>query len=375
MYLVKIVMIDTIRLIHDIKVIPEEFRFSKTKKDIFSGILNPTKEMRASGKYYPRITFIKRPMRGGVQQQISIECSLPKLLKGNNFEEVCDVDFDNIVEALKRALWGMGVKWQFSSTIANYKVSRVDYSKNIVFNDGMTVSQILRLINNAQISGSMDASSSEFRNGGQILHLHTNARDIVFYDKIADLKQSRRSEKRAIENDNKCQLELLDYLQKKRNLAVLRFEIRLNSAREIRNNLKKIGLDDGDLSFKRLFSSDISRSILTHWWGEIYDKIPKALLDRDTPENFYIGILQDPRATPLRVLATLGVYHQARIPCYDERFMRELFDKRFKPGSWNRARRLLLESEAPKNLRHLIYIGNTIKRMEAIKISDYGIII
>lgn len=368
-------MIDTVRLVHDVKVIPEEFRFSKTRKGVFSGILNPTKEMRASGKYFPRVTFIKRPMRGGVQQQISIECSLPKLLKGNNFEEVCDADFDDIIETLKRVLWGMGVKWQFSSTIANYKVSRVDYSKNIVFNDGATVPQILRLINNAQIGSLMDASSSEFRNGGQILHLHTNARDIVFYDKIADLKQSKRSEKRAIENDNKRQLELLDYLQKKRDLAVLRFEIRLNSAREIRNNLKKIGLDDGDLSFKRLFSSDVSRPILTHWWEEIYNKIPKALLDRDTPENFYIGILQDPRATPLRVLATLGVYHQTKMPCYDERFMRELFDKRFKPGSWNRTRKLLLESEAPKNLRHLIHIGNTIKKMRAIDISDYGIII
>lgn len=310
-----------------------------------------------------------------MQQQISIECSLPKLLKGNNFEEVCDADFDNIIEALKQSLWNMGIKWQFSSTIANYKVSRIDYSKNIVFDDGATVSQILRLINNARISSVMDASSSEFRNGGQILHLHTNARDIVFYDKIADLKQSKRSEKRAIEYDNKCQLELLDYLQKKRNLAILRFEIRLNSAREIRNNLKKIGLDNSDLSFKRLFLSDISRFVLTHWWEEIYNKIPKALLDCDTPENFYIGVLQDSQATPLRVLATLGAYHQARMPYYDERFMRELFDRRFKPGSWNRTRELLLESETPKNLRHLIHIGNTIREMKTIKISDYGIII
>lgn len=50
-------MIDTIRLIHDIKVIPEEFRFSKTKKGVFSGILNPTREMRTSGKYFPLITI------------------------------------------------------------------------------------------------------------------------------------------------------------------------------------------------------------------------------------------------------------------------------------------------------------------------------
>lgn len=368
-------MIDTIRLIHDVKTIPEEFRFSKTKKGIFSGVLNSTKEMRASGKYFPRVTFIKRPTRGGIQRQISIECSLPKLLKGNNFEEVCDADFNDIVERLRQALWDMGIKWQFSSTIANYKVSRIDYSKNIVFNDGVTVSQILRLINGANISSLMDVSSSEFRNGGQILHLHTNARDIVFYDKIADLKQSKRSEKRAIENDNRYQLDLLDYLQKRRNLAVLRFEIRLNSAKEIRSNLRKVGLNDQDLSFKNLFSLDTSRLILMHWWKEIYERIPKAPLDHETPENFYIGILQDSHATPLRVLATLGVYHQARTSYYDERFMRELFDKRFKPESWNRTKKLLLEPEAIKNLKYLIRIDNTIQEMKSLRIRDYGIII
>lgn len=331
--------------------------------------------MRASGRYFPRVTFIKRPMRGGMQQQISIECSLPKLLKGNNFEEVCDTDFDDIVERLKRALWDMGVKWQFSSMIANYKVSRIDYSKNILFSDGVTVSQILRLINSASISSLMDISAGEFRNGGQILHLHTNARDIVFYDKISDLKQSKRSEKRAIENDNRCQLELLDYLQKKQNLAVLRFEIRLNSAREIRNNLRKVGLGDEDLSFKRLFSSSISKSILLQWWNEIYNRIPKMPLGNDTLENLYIGILQNPQATPLRVLATLGAYCQAKLPHYDERFARELFDKRFKPGSWNRVKKLLLESEKPKNLKHLIHIGETIREMRPLRISDYGIIV
>lgn len=370
MCLGKIVMIDTVRLAFNVKDIPEEFRFTKSKRGIFTGVINPPKELRSSGCCIPRITFIKRPMRGGIQQQMSIECSLPKLLKGSNFEEVCDADFDAIVEALRSSLWKMGIKWQFSGSIANYQVNRIDYSKNIIFRDGTIVSQILRLLNSANISKVMDVSAGDFRNGGQILHYHTNARDIAFYDKIADLKQSKRSEKRVFEDDNKCRLNLLDSIQSKRNLAVLRFEIRLNSKKEIRNALKKVDLDSKDLSFRRMFSSNLSRKVLLYWWGQIFQAIPKAPLDDRTVEKLFLDILQNPNATPQRVLATLGMYYLARAPNFDERFAREVFNKRFKNGSWGRSKKLLLQPETSSNLKRLLHISSTIREMKPINLGD-----
>lgn len=365
-------MIDTVRLAYDTKVIPEEFKFTKQKNGVFKGVLNPTKEMKASGKYYPRVTFVKRPLGyGRVQQQILVEFSIPKLLKGNNFSEVCNADFDAIVQALKQALFEMGLKFQFTVCIENYKVVKVDYSKNVVFEDGTTVSQIIRLLNSADTRKSLDVSSGDFRNGGQIFHLHTSYRDIVFYDKISDLKRSKISEKRCVEKDNFIQTSLFDLFEKKRQLAVLRFEVRLNGVKEIKNNLTKIGQNTDDLTFKRMFSSEISRSILLNWWNEVFAKIPKAPLDNETVENTFLGLLNNPDAKPQRVLATLGMTYLQKSQNYDARFAKEVFDNRFKDGSWARSNKQLIEPKAPKNLNHLLQIEHSIKEMKPINIDDY----
>lgn len=365
-------MIDTVRLAYDTKVIPEEFKFTKQKNGVFKGVLNPTKEMKASGKYYPRVTFVKRPLGyGRVQQQILVEFSIPKLLKGNNFSEVCDADFDNIVQALKKALFEMGLKFQFTVCIENYKVVKIDYSKNIVFDDGTTVSQITRLLNSVDTRKSLDVSSGDFRNGGQIFHLHTSYRDIVFYDKISDLKRSKISEKRCVEKDNFIQTSLFDLFEKKRQLAVLRFEVRLNGVKEIKNNLVKIGQSTDDLTFKRMFSSEISKSILLNWWNEVFAKIPKAPLDNETVENTFLGLLKNPDAKPQRVLATLGMIYLQKSQNYNARFAKEVFDSRFKDGSWARSKKQLIEQKAPKNLNHLLQIEHSIKEMKPINIDDY----
>lgn len=364
-------MIDTIRLALDIKRIPDEFKIAKSKNGVFRGVINPTKEMKESGRYYPRITFVKRPVRGGFSQQFLIEFSIPKLIKGNNFSEVNDEDFDAIIKALKDALFDMDIKWQFSAVIANARVVKIDYSKNIVFNDGTTISQVLRLLNLANIKKTMDVSSGEFRNGGQICHLHTSGRDIAFYDKISDLKRSKISEKRSVEKDNKIQIQLLDALSKRHNLSVLRFEIRLNGVNEIKRNLVKIGEDKSDLSFRHLFSSKISQAILLNWWHEIFNQIPKAPLDDETVENMFLGLLKNEEAKPQRVLATLGMKYLMQDRNFDARFAKEVFDNRFKNGSWARSNKLLLKPEAPKNLRHLLYIEETLKEMRPIDIREY----
>lgn len=373
MYLEKdVTMMDTIRLSYDTNSIPEEFKFTKQKRGVFKGTLNPTKEMKESGKYYPRVTFVKRPVGKSIQQQMLVEFSVPKLIKGNNFSEVRDSDFDDVVQALKLALFEMGIKWQFTACIENYKVVKVDYSKNVVFEDGTTVSQVLRQLNSANIRKNMDASSSEFRNGGQIFHLHTNYRDIVFYDKVADLRQSAISEKRSMEKERPAQTNLFDLFDEHRNLSVLRFEVRLNGVKEIRNNLIKIGQSANDLSFKRLFSSETSRAILLNWWGEVFDKIPKAPLDDATIENVFIGLLNNPNAKPQKVFASLGMMCLQNSKNYDARFAKEVFDHRFSNGSWDRSGKLVLEPSPPDNLRHLLQIEQAIRGMVPVNIDDYS---
>ncbi len=362
-------MIDTIRLACEINQTPKGISFTQERNGVIKGYINPTKIMKDTGKYYPRITYMERP---NAPKELKIEFSISKLIKGNNFSEVCDADFEEILHTLAIRLREMELGYHFSTQIEKFRVVKVDYSKNIILEGRMTVSQVNHLIKLADVSKAIDTEAGKFRNGGQIYHLHTNGRDIAFYDKIADLKKARKSPKRAFEYDGFIQPSLFDALKAENNLSVLRFEVRLNSSREIKNNLRKIGESDDDLTFKRLFSSEISKKILRHWWKIIYDKIPKTPLDKETTWNTFLGLLNgDDKTTPQKLLATIGCKALIENQNYNSRFVEEVFDKKFSSGSWSRVRKNLMKLQKPRNLKQLIHIDKAIEQMEPIKIEDY----
>jgi hypothetical protein len=68
-------------------------------------VKNQTYQQRNDGNYRPRIRFIKR----GREASLQIEFSIPKLIFGNNIDEVCETDFANILEVLHRRLKDFGV--------------------------------------------------------------------------------------------------------------------------------------------------------------------------------------------------------------------------------------------------------------------------
>src|SRR5258706_10923497 len=71
---------------------------------------NPTPSELKSGIYKPRLTVTKRMNRQHeFEITMKIEFSIPKLLFGNNFDELEDSDFDKVIEILKQKLRDMGV--------------------------------------------------------------------------------------------------------------------------------------------------------------------------------------------------------------------------------------------------------------------------
>lgn len=90
-------MIDTIRLVLDIDKIPENFKLIRRRDNVLCATMNPTKEMKASGKYYPKLSYVERPTKTSSTRQLYVEFSIPKLLLDNNFCEVEEADFDAII--------------------------------------------------------------------------------------------------------------------------------------------------------------------------------------------------------------------------------------------------------------------------------------
>jgi hypothetical protein len=169
---------------------------------------NPTPNELKMGIYKPRLTVTKRINReGNFEIPLKIEFSIPKLIYGNNFDELTDKDFPAVIQKLKAVLKEMGVR-VFEHFLINAPVSSVHYSKNIALTDYTTPYTYLEQLTKLNINKRLDTNRTDFRNEGHSFKYRANSFEIVFYDKIKDLQQAKISEKRAEEKDNALQLGL-----------------------------------------------------------------------------------------------------------------------------------------------------------------------
>lgn len=234
--------------------------YSITNKSLFEAVSgngytrfvqNPSQEELKRGIYKPRLTLYDRKNRqGSIDSSLRIEFSAPKLMFGNNFQELINSDLFPLVAKLESRLMEMGVKTR-AEWLSNSRLSTIHYSKNLILTDHTMPSYYINIISKGNYSKTYDQDQKEYRNGN-LFKLHCNNHEIVWYDKKTDLIQAAKSEKRAFEQDSTIQLGLLDKLQEARNYEVLRLEIRLGDRNKIMHILSKLGLIP-DLSVKYLF--------------------------------------------------------------------------------------------------------------------------
>lgn len=269
---------------------------------------NPTPNELKGGIYKPRLTVTKRINReGNFEIPLKIEFSIPKLIYGNNFDELTDTDFPIIIQKLKGVLKEMGVG-VFEKFLINAPVSSVHYSKNIVLTDYTTPYTYLSQLTKLNINLKLDTNRTDFRNEGHSFKYRANSFEIVFYDKIKDLRQAKISEKRAEEKDNVLQLNLFDMLTQIKPLEVLRVEIRLNKRQKISQILKKID-KQVESTFVNIFNQNTAKEVLLHYIDEIENAYPPLLTYQyDSPKKFFTGYLTaNPKIKLTTALKMLGL--------------------------------------------------------------------
>lgn len=372
-------MIDTVKILLTYSSQPKWVTEAKlftnvdATKGVFVAYNNPSTTYKKLGIYQPRLTYTERPKGRHIKSyQLAIEFSAPKLLYSNNFTELTDADFDAVIAKLSEVLRTTYGVWAFPHLLANAQVGKIDYSKNIVFTDRTPVSTITEILRKADISRRYDVQHTNFKNGGHVYHIHTNALDIAFYDKVADLRQNRVSEKRSYEKGGYTQLSLLDELEKQKTVSVARFEIRLNGVAKLRKELTVIGVDSTGLSFRTLFSTDISRKVLLRHWNNIFDELPKApFAVIDSAEQNLIAYKQAyPHAKPAEVsfavmLAMIRKDHD------DERYVRNVIEELFGKHTYYRYKRNGRSPPTKTQLKTLLLIEATLTEMKPVSIDDY----
>lgn len=266
-----------------------------------------TKELR-QGIYKPCLTlFYCKSINGYRDIMLKIEFSLPKLVFGNNFQELQYKNFGRIIQLLSESLKSMGVEVG-NEALIHAPVSAIHYSKNIVLKDGSTPYHFIQKIKESHVPLMLDTNETDYRNEGHCYKWHCNSHEVVFYDKIKELEQAKRGTKRTIEKDGPIQLKLLDRLAHRHKLEILRMEVRLNKRQKIRQLCGKLGIKT-DLTFKSLFKPAIAKKVLLHYLDELESKRPAILDYKFRSDEALLAALciNNPELGPKQILQMLGL--------------------------------------------------------------------
>lgn len=374
-------MIDTVKIavpFHErpdwYKNIHKRINSGYGKGGVFTARIRPKYEeqtYKRQGIYLPKLWYIERPRTQSRNKtfELYIELSLPKLYFGNNFSELTDKLFSVVVDILSEALqdiYGLSVS---PTEIKQATVSRIDYSKNTVFTDRTPVSTIINTLTTADVPKTYDTQNTDHKNGGQTYHIHTNTMDIVMYDKVADLRQAKVSEKRTHEEDNYTQLHLIEEFDKHPNVTIPRWEIRLGTRKIIRKELDAIGVSN-DLHFGHLFSSDISQKILLRHWGKIVGQIPRIESDADTAAELLVVYKQsnpDMKFSKASALTLMQLLRNEQ----SERAIRNLIEGLFGREQYYRLKkktRSTVKKTVSKDFQH---ITESLTAMTPVSIYDF----
>ena len=165
-------MLDTIVLTLDQRhfdvLLPERFTpsakgllappyYSLGLRGNFACVQNPSKSKLKAGHYEPRLTLSKRKASNGFALGLRVEFSAPKMLLGNNFDELESSDFHDTMEVLHQRLGEMGIRTSMDA-LRSAPVSAIHYSKNIPFTDYTSCSMVLNELARIDITKRLDLS-------------------------------------------------------------------------------------------------------------------------------------------------------------------------------------------------------------------------
>jgi hypothetical protein len=304
----------------------------------FTCVQNPTQTDLQAGRYLPRLTLSKRKTSAGFALTLRIEFSAPKLIFGNNFDELETRDFAKVLIALHHALGGMGVCVS-REVLRKARISAIHYSKNIAFTDYTTCSMVMNELYRIDLTKRLDVSRTEYRNEGHALRYHANSFEVAFYDKIKDLEKARYSEKRGMERDYGAQREMFrEKASFLRQLEVLRMEVRLGRRAKIESVLKQSGLAAG-LTFESQFDAGIAKAVLMQFWRHVRQQLTLLGTSKGQPEDMLSALVAATKGTmrPGKLLQQLGCATLVR--SIGVRGAGAVLSRHCSPRSWQRYKR------------------------------------
>lgn len=264
---------------------------------------------KANRTYWPRLTVIKQHVFGGFICQMYVEFSVPKLLFGNNFDELQESDFPKVCYKLRACLKKMGVTLSYDQ-VWNAKVQTIHFGKNIVLIDGSIPTTMISCMKKLNVTAKKQVVEKEYKNGGEAFYIGTNNHQLCVYDKRKELERAKLTEKGNSESDNWCQIDILNRLKITEPFQVIRLESRSRGADTIQSTLEHAGvkMKKDDQIFANLFKSEIAKAVLEWELAELTGKTPSILLADKSIEDYVDDLARlNPKAKADKILKTVAL--------------------------------------------------------------------
>lgn len=276
-----------------------------------TAVCNPFKKDTQEFGYLPYLTLYVGLRGGGLSKGLRVQYSAPKLIRGNNFDETSETDFEPICQLILDGLAHYKVRvWGGIETIKDAQCQVVHYSKNFALPYTMTSNQVLREIRKCDVNAWKATSEDKYSNGGHGYKTHTKHYELAFYDKVAEYFKGKRGQPHYDEDITQLSFDLFKDVERKKIPEVFRMEVRLGNPRTIKTALKNARLPPDDISFRTLFSSSYSQQILQHQLDDYYSRYPKiASADAENELELLSDLfVQNPNRHMSTILAAIGLY-------------------------------------------------------------------
>lgn len=219
--------------------------------------------------YLPRVVIYESlpSVAKKIVYEMAIIFSVPKLVHGIGLEEVSPENLQRTCELLQSRLREVGIAVS-ADTIKTARVHSVHFCKNVILPRDIRMQEILGDLAKLDVNATVDITSKEFKNGGNVLTIHSGVRQYSFYEKIADIRRPKN--KRFDKSDEGKEREILERLNLGKR-QVFRFEYRLNRQATADKELREILKFDSDrpILFLNLFTPGLWRIVILRSWRKL----------------------------------------------------------------------------------------------------------
>ncbi len=301
---------------------------------------NPGKILAKRTEYTPTYIGEKFLTNGAATYYLAIEASLPKLLFGNNIDELerGEESMMNVVHEIKHSLEN-DLKLSYTEDeLLSSEVAKLHVGKNFVFNDPGAPLSVIDTIYKSRADRLCDDNQTKYENLGFSFRLHTNNKEVIYYDKKKDIEQSKKSPKRAIDGSITTGLDdgdsVINKLLSNKTAGVLRLEVRLNNRSQIRKAFPAIS---EDLSFRNVYLNAPILNYLESEWRKSTDTVSAVKLSMgDASKTFEAIAAQYSLRDGLAVATAITIIND-----HGMNYFRSLVEKYHSKDAWYRFKRLL----------------------------------